>query len=283
MSERLKKYLIYSFIGHVLIIVFIYFSPAFHLPEPKQTKVTWIKLSRGDGGTNTKAQLKALDKLPDATIREQREALKKLELLKKLQETRNAKKLEIPMAVVDKQNIDKKKIIIGKKKEESEKKPVAKQMTRIDQALANIDDQLKKRDDEILQIKKTDVGVAQAKDKNTGQSVFGGEEGSNIDPELITYYNAVKRKINREWILARQDFSGNMVTKIVVMIDGSGHVTRTWFKKTSGDGSFDESALRAIKKAVPYPSPPQSIKDEALTEGFMIEFNPRTVTGSMGF
>lgn len=283
MKNRFHRFVTYSFIGHVILIILLYVSPSFHLPEPKETKVTWIKLSRGDGGTNTRAQLKEIKTLPDSTVREQREALKKLELLKKLKATKNAKKLEIPKADVTKEIVDKKTIKIGKKPLPPQKKPVAQKRSQIDDALAKIDEQLKNREDEILQIKKTEVGVAQAKDKNTGQSVFGGEEGNVIDPALIQYYNAVKKKINREWILARQDVSGNMVTKIVVMIDGSGHVTRTWFKKTSGDGSFDDSALRAIKKAAPYPSPPASIRKEALTEGFMIEFNPRTVTGSMGF
>ena len=281
MSERFKKFVLYSFCAHVLGILFMYFSPSFRLPEPRETKITWIKLSRGDGGTNVKPQLKKLDKLPDSTVREQKEALKKLELLKKLQETKDAKKLEIPKADVAKKEVDKKTIKIGKQKPPPQKKPVAQQMSRIDQALAGIDEQLKNRDDQILQIKKTTVGVAQAKDNNTGQSVWGGDEGSNIDAALIQYYNAIKRKINREWILARQDFSGNLITKIVVMIDAGGGVTRTWFKKTSGDGSFDESALRAIKKAAPYPAPPQSIRDEAMTEGFLIEFNPKTVTGTM--
>lgn len=282
LNDPLKRFLKYSLIGHVVLVVLLYLSPSFHLPEPKETKVTWIKLSRGDSGTNAKAQLKEIKNLPDSTIREQRDALKKLELLKKLQETKNAKKLEIPKAEVAKQVVDKKTIKIGKKPPPPQKNPVAQKKSQIDEALAKIDEQLKNREDEILQIRKTEVGVAQAKDKNTGQSVFGGEEGNVLDPALIQYYNAVKKKINREWILARQDFSGNIVTKIVVMINGSGQVTRTWFKKTSGDGSFDDSALRAIKKAAPYPPPPQSIREEALTEGFMIEFNPRTVTGSMG-
>lgn len=282
LNSQLKRFLNYSLIGHVALIVLLYLSPSFRLPEPRETKVTWIKLSRGDGGTNAKAQLKEIKKLPDSTVREQRDALKKLELLKKLQETKNAKKLEIPKAEVAKQVVDKKTIKIGKKPPPPQKNPVAQKRSQIDEALAKIDEQLKNREDEILQIRKTEVGVAQAKDKNTGQSVFGGEEGNVLDPALIQYYNAVKKKINREWILARQDFSGNIVTKIVVMINGSGQVTRTWFKKTSGDGSFDDSALRAIKKAAPYPPPPQSIREEALTEGFMIEFNPRTVTGSMG-
>lgn len=282
LKDPLKRFLNYSLIGHVVLIVLLYLSPSFRLPEPKETKVTWIKLSRGDGGTNAKAQLKEIKKLPDSTVREQRDALKKLELLKKLKETKNAKKLEIPKSEVAKQVVDKKTIKIGKKPPPPQKNPVAQKRSQIDEALAKIDEQLKNREDEILQIRKTEVGVAQAKDKNTGQSVFGGEEGNVLDPALIQYYNAVKKKINREWILARQDFSGNIVTKIVVMINGSGQVTRTWFKKTSGDGSFDDSALRAIKKAAPYPPPPQSIREEALTEGFMIEFNPRTVTGSMG-
>lgn len=277
MSRKFRKYLWISFGLHAAAILIMVLSPSFYLREPPATKVTWIRLSFGDGGQNKKAHLKKLDKLPDASLKEQREALKKQELLKTLQETKDAKKLEVPKITVDKTEIK-----IGQKKE-TPKVEQNKTRSRVDEALAKIDEQLKKREDEILQIKKADIGVAQAKDDETGQSPFGSSESNITDPALITYYNLLKRKIKQQWILAERDFDSALIAQIIVMIDNSGQITQTWFKKASGDGSFDDSALRAIKKSAPFPSPPESIRKEAITEGFLIEFNPKTVTGQMNF
>ena len=33
--------------------------------------------------------------------------------------------------------------------------------------------------------------------------------------------------------------------------------------------------MRAVRGAAPFPTPPASIRKEALTEGFLIEFNPQ--------
>jgi len=138
-------------------------------------------------------------------------------------------------------------------------------------ALARIDEQLKQRE-----VKLT---AGQANSEDTGQSPYGSDKGTAVDPALIMYYNTIKRKINNEWMLSKSDFTGALQTKIIVMIDENGNILRTSFKKGSGDGSFDASAMRAIRRSAPFPIPPDSIRHEALTEGFLIEFNPESVTG----
>ena len=272
-----------SFLLHVLVFAFFVWMPSFDIPEPEATKITWLRLSYGDGGTNQKANLKKLDKLPDSTIREQREALKHLKKLRKLKVTKNAKKLEVPNYKKDKVKADKKVIKIGKKKEKKKKTVVKKYRTRTDKAVADVLERLKKRDDKILQIRKAEIGVAQSKDKNTGQSLQGTTNSNVRDPALITYYNLIKRKINRQWILAKKDYSTQLKAKIVVKIDAQGGVMRTWFKSQSNDGSFNASALRAVRKASPFPRPPMSIRKEVLTEGFEFIFSPRSVTGKVSF
>lgn len=278
MQSPFQKYLVLSLGLHVLGFLILIFGPAYELPEPKETKVTWIRFSYGDGGKNKKASLKSLKTLPKSTLKEQREWLKNKKKLEQLLETKDAKKLEIPDAKHDEVLAEKKTIKIDKE-EPKKKMPVQEHRTVTDKSIAKIDDILKQREKTVLEIKKTEIAVAQAKDDETGQSDVGGEESNIVDPELLTYYNLVKRKIQREWNLTKQDYSGNLVAKIGLLIDIDGKVIQTWYKLRSGDGSFDNSALLAIKKAAPYPTPPQSIRKEALTEGFLFEFNPMTVTG----
>lgn len=277
MPSNFKKYLIISFSLHLLVFLFLMYSDAFDF-EMEPTKVTYVRLSFGDGGKNTRANLRKLKGLPSSTIRDQREALKKLAKLKNKPKELTDKPPPLESKLADKTAqppVDKKKIIIGGGKN---KKPPKKKLSRAEQALAKIDNQLKKRTE---QAKMIEIGSAQAKNEETGQSAWGGERGNVIDPQLIAYYNKIKRKISNEWLVSKSKFSGALVAKINVLIDGNGHVIRTNFAKKSGDGSFDDSAIRAIRKGSPFPVPPPSIRQEAVKEGFTFVFNPRTVSGSV--
>src|SRR5687767_2749856 len=86
MPERFKKYLTISLCAHLAIALFILFSPQFNFSFKKPSKVTWLQLSKGDGGTNLRSNQKNLKNLPASTIREQKEVLKELAKSKKGQD-----------------------------------------------------------------------------------------------------------------------------------------------------------------------------------------------------
>lgn len=273
MSDPFKKYVLVSLGLHIVIFLFLFFNPDFDFGWQKETKITWIKLSKGDGGTNKKANFKNSKTLPDATIREQQNTLRDLAKDQKgkdliSHQSQTKKTQDIKTKISQKKTSDDGGINLNKK-------TTVPQKTRIDDALARIDQQLQQR--------QVDLTAAQARKEDTGQSPWGSNEGSDVDPALMVYYNTLKKKINREWVISKGEYSEVLKTQIIVMIDANGNVLRTSYKTTSGDGSFDDSALRALKKSAPFPIPPQSIRDEALTEGFLIEFNPKTVTGYMSF
>jgi outer membrane biosynthesis protein TonB len=271
-GDPFKKYLLGSTLIHVVTAMIIFFSPVFSFRWKEPTKVTWIKLSKGDGGTNIKANQKDLKTLPQSTIREQKEAIRELAKSKTgmdriTKEVPNKKPDTKPKVITQQKTSEKGGINLDKKT------PVVKKSTNIDDALSRIEQQLQQRE--------VETGAAQAKKEATGQSPFGSDEGSTVDAALISYYNLIKQKINKEWIISKGEFAGALKTKIVVLIDGSGNIIRTEYEGQSGDISFDESAMRALKRAAPFPTPPVSIRDEAIDEGFLIEFNPRAVTGKL--
>ena len=107
-------------------------------------------------------------------------------------------------------------------------------------------------------------------------------ENGETNPVLIAYYEAVKKKINQEWITTPKTLEEGKQfrTQINVLIDSAGNIIQTEYELKSEDPSFDLSAMRAVERAAPFPPPPDEIKNEALTEGFLIEFNPRTVLGA---
>ena len=276
MPDVLKKYVRISVAVHVVMFLILFFSGSFRLNFKPKSEITYIRLSKGDGGTNTKANLKKLKSLPSSTVRDQKKALEELAKLKELPKEKTDKPPPLnTKAGPEKAQppVDKKKIVIGGGKTPP---PEPKNASKTDDALAKINERLHERQDQLKQI---EIGSAQAKNDETGQSQFGGAEGMALDPALIAYYNELKRKITSAWLLAKDKFTGQLIAKVDVLIDAEGKVVKTSFSKTSGDGSFDDSALRAVQQASPFPVPPEAIRDEALSDGFTFTFNPETVSG----
>ncbi|MBU1918644.1 TonB C-terminal domain-containing protein [bacterium] len=270
MRDRFKKYIVLSLIFHIVVIYALWYKAPQRDMRPKNYKVTWLKLSKGDGGTSETASFENSENLPQSTVREQRMAMRDQSMDKEgadLKSHRSETKTTVKQKESLKKTSDKGGVNLNKKK----KTTPPKKNSRISDALSRIDDELKQRT--------VDMSVAQAKQGETGQSPWGSDKGSNVNASLITYYNQIKRKIDKEWVLSKGEFSGQLIATIVVMIDSSGNILRSRLKKTSGDGSFDASAMRAIKRSAPFPIPPTSIRSEAINEGFLIEFNPKQVSG----
>lgn len=266
MNQELRKYVLGSVFVHLVIFSFIWMGPGFQFEEKDDYKVTFVQLSKGDGGTNLNANFKNSKSLPTSTLKEQKQALKDQKFDKTgkdLKSNTSTTKKDLRQRTSQKRTADDGGVKLDK--------TTTKTTSRVSDALARIDQQLKQRE--------VKLESSQAKEGDTGQSPFGSIKGSSIDPALVMYYNIIKRKINNEWVVSKSEFSGTLVTRIVVLIDARGNIIRTAFKKPSGNGSFDDSAMRAIKRSAPFPVPPDSIKQEAVSEGFLIEFNPNSVTG----
>ena len=99
------------------------------------------------------------------------------------------------------------------------------------------------------------------------------------DPVFAEYYALIRGRINREWITAPKlfDQSEALRAQLLVIIDKDGTVTSTEFVESSGNYSFDLSAKRAVEHASPLPAPPAALQQEAVGEGFLIEFSPSKV------
>lgn len=81
-------------------------------------------------------------------------------------------------------------------------------------------------------------------------------QNSDIDKELKGYYDTLWNKIKDSWVLPGQaDFSG-MITVASVIIGSDGRLLDLSIEKGSGNGFFDASTLRAIKKSAPFPPLP---------------------------
>jgi colicin import membrane protein len=90
------------------------------------------------------------------------------------------------------------------------------------------------------------------------------------------YYGVVESKIKKEWTipenLLKEKELFDLETIIVIIIDKDGRVQKSWFEKKSGNALYDQSAVRAIKKAEPLPPVPKELSDDTVEIG--IRFRP---------
>ena len=110
----------------------------------------------------------------------------------------------------------------------------------------------------------------------SGGSPWGSSSGgsSALESRLSDYYSAIWAKIKKEWTLPGDLPKGktDLETAIVIIIERDGKVQKSWFEKRSGNAHYDQSTMRAIKKAEPLPPIPKEFSDETFEIG--IRFHP---------
>jgi len=95
-----------------------------------------------------------------------------------------------------------------------------------------------------------------------------------LESKLNEYYRMIWAKIKEEWTIP-ENLLKEMVdleTVIVLIIDRDGKIKKSWFEKKSGNDLYDQMAMRAIKKAEPFPPIPKGFSGDTLEIG--IRFYP---------
>jgi len=89
-----------------------------------------------------------------------------------------------------------------------------------------------------------------------------------LNAKMNIYYGLIWSRIKGMWSLPQGILpQGNIGTVIRARILWDGTVTNVGFEKHSGNRYFDESALRAVKKAVPLPPLPEGVRDSSIEVG----------------
>jgi colicin import membrane protein len=107
------------------------------------------------------------------------------------------------------------------------------------------------------------VRPAQKKDSPSAPAGLAGAAGTaRVPPEHLAYFRQLDEKVRSNWnvpALAVGEKEKLMVQiRIVIEIDG--RVSQVRMEKTSGNPYFDDSVLRAIRKASPLPVPPEQLR-----------------------
>jgi len=91
---------------------------------------------------------------------------------------------------------------------------------------------------------------------------------TDYNAKINAYYTVIWSRIRGKWILPQGILPrDNIYAVIQARILKNGTVTELNFEKYSGNRYFDESAMKAIKKASPFPPLPGSIRDNSIEVG----------------
>jgi colicin import membrane protein len=90
----------------------------------------------------------------------------------------------------------------------------------------------------------------------------------DMNAKMRAYYAMIWSRIKGKWALPQGILPGEQLEAVIdVTILRSGGVMETNFEKRSGNRYFDESALKAIQKAAPFPPLPAWVGERSLDVG----------------
>ena len=95
-----------------------------------------------------------------------------------------------------------------------------------------------------------------------GYGIGSGEGSVGIlkDPEFLLYYKAVQDQIKKAWTFTGG--SNDLTATVSFAIGPDGALLGLKIGTSSNDGAFDDSVIRAIRRAAPFPAPPEKFRDE---------------------
>lgn len=276
-DDPLKSALVLSAIVHLFLFFLILAVPglpSFHKEESMD--VTWVELPKGTS-EEIGLGIKESKALPETTVEQQKappteEQMPLPPIVK--EQPKEVAKQEPKVAVQKKPTmaLDADKAVKKPVGPVAEKNVGATENKKIKDALAAINKQLKDRS--------AAPEVGQLGQSGEGYKYGTGDKPLRVppsDPEYMRYQAQVRSKVMREWVMpSRIAGDGERQTaSIIVMISKGGDIISTRFGKKSGDPSFDQSALQAVRKSAPFPTAPARLAWEVYNEGFLINFDTR--------
>ncbi len=96
----------------------------------------------------------------------------------------------------------------------------------------------------------------------------GGETVRGL--EFILYTQQLQRRVQESWIVAEK--KPGLLASVSFKIQTDGEVQEVELMKSSGDSTFDQSVLRAVRKSAPFPPPPQSYAQEFASQKIVMNF-----------
>jgi colicin import membrane protein len=294
--ERLPKWLIFSFVAHLVLIAAMFLSPMLPM-RVKPAPVYTVDLVGGEkiGGPNLGTALTATPKSP----------VKNRENLPIAEPKKEPKpEPKLPIKVQQPAKEEKAKVKTAEKKAPAEEKLVLKEKSKIEPAKNEPAKEVKKEPkseaksetasaesvrERLIQSavdraktrtelsSKSSKGETLSSGSGEGEGAAalgtGGRGGPGIvkGMDFIIYQNRMLSTIKENWAWVGQ--RSNLKVVVQFGVKENGEIIGLKIVQPSGDPSYDDSVLRAVKKSSPLPAPPENYrKDFADVE---LTFRPR--------
>ena len=112
------------------------------------------------------------------------------------------------------------------------------------------------------------------REEERSAAITSAKASLEMESKLNDYYSLVWTKIKGVWTIPENllKVTVDLETVIVVIIERDGKIQKFWFEKKSGNAVYDQSAMRAVRKAEPLPPIPKELGENTLEIG--IRFFP---------
>ena len=270
MAPNLRFWILISILFH--IIGFVLLTVQFNLfkkEQPQILKVQLISLPKGDAKP---VKPKPLEKIKTQASVAPKEAPKNIDTPQKATE---APKVQIKEKVAEKEKpkpkppVKKEKPKAQEKQQEAKPRPAkldktpdkekairskdpdAKTVAKVDDDFLKALDFLKELEQEEL---KTDEKPTQKFEPEEDDVLLTLDDLNFADRESLL---KIRKTIEKQWILPSGLRNANELSAVIeIRLKEDGHLKSLKVVKSSGKKFFDDSLLRAVRKAVPLPIPP---------------------------
>jgi TonB family protein len=121
----------------------------------------------------------------------------------------------------------------------------------------------------------TEDRVGPAQTSAVGPSVTDAPTGGNDVPSNImfrAYHDRIWAKIRSSWVPQGVTSEISLIAVVGIRIAVDGEIEQFWIEERSGNDYYDQSAIRAIRKANPLPPLPDDMNDEPLDVGINFRY-----------
>ena len=272
-EERLPKWFVVSFLTHLMLIAGIFLSPM--LPsDVREAPVYTVDLVGGEkiGRANLGTELTAVPKQVETS----REGLVAPEAKKETKKEQPEKEQKVVLKEKSKTESVKSEPAKETKKEaksESKSETASADSVR-ERLLQSAVDRAKTRSESAQKVSKGEALSAGSGEGDGAAALgVGGRGGPGIvrGMDFVIYQNRMLSTIKENWAWVGQ--RSNLKVVVQFGVKENGEVVGLKIVQPSGDPSYDESVLRAVKKSSPLPAPPENYRrDFADVE---LTFRPR--------
>lgn len=270
-GARLWRWIFFSSLLHAVLIWSLFVVPHVPLRRAPSYPVYSVELVGGEkvGGTTLGSEV--------ARTPEPKKETKKLKAAPppQVQAVKKEKKktVESPAKMQE-------KVAVKESKREVKKEPQAEQglpdqvrQKLIQAALEQVKDRA-----ESEQKKQKGDGISSGSAEGEGAAALGsGGRGGGIVKgiEFLNYYNRMLHVIRERWTWVGK--RSDLEVKVRFGIQEKGEIVGLKIVQGSGDPSYDDSVIRAVRKASPLPPPPESYRKDFMD--VELTFRPKDLGG----